>query len=347
MRKAIFLFVTLAVAVVFGSCVAEGTVHQSTISNASPVIKEIKASKTTVEPGESILLSVSATDSDGKIVKYRWSADKGSFSDPDQPQTSWTAPGDVTKATSVTIMVTVTDDDGATASKSIGVTISPSGSVDLNRGLVAYYSFDNCDARDDSGNGNDGTIMGDPQCVDGVHGKAFYFDGVDDYIDLGNINNRNGDFTLVAWVKINDVYEKGEIVAKGDTCQYPGYKISYNTAGKGEFFEGSMVNTNGYYYEIFSSGTPQTDLYYQVVFTLENFGTDQTLLKLYIDGSLDNQAIKSTSGWDITSDARFNIAYSEDSNCPYFFNGIIDEVRIYNRALSAEEVAALYNSYKP
>jgi hypothetical protein len=45
----------------------------------------------------------------------------------------------------------------------------------LSKGLVAYWSFDNCDARDDSGNGNDGEIIGSLECVDGLKGKGFLF----------------------------------------------------------------------------------------------------------------------------------------------------------------------------
>jgi len=63
--------------------------------------------------------------------------------------------------------------------------VTPPHSESSGDGLVAYWSFDNCDANDDSGNGHNGTIYGNPQCVDGEKGKAFRFDGFSDWIDVG------------------------------------------------------------------------------------------------------------------------------------------------------------------
>ncbi|GIW67303.1 MAG: hypothetical protein KatS3mg096_171 [Candidatus Parcubacteria bacterium] len=54
--------------------------------------------------------------------------------------------------------------------------------IDQAQGLVGYWSFDDCTAKDLSGNNNNGTLMNGPQCVDGKVGKALSFDGVDDYV---------------------------------------------------------------------------------------------------------------------------------------------------------------------
>ena len=52
----------------------------------------------------------------------------------------------------------------------------------LNDGLIAYWSFDQCDATDDTGTGFNGTLYGNPSCEDGVEGKALFIDPVNDYI---------------------------------------------------------------------------------------------------------------------------------------------------------------------
>ncbi|MDD5215939.1 MAG: hypothetical protein PHQ03_10435 [Methylococcales bacterium] len=52
--------------------------------------------------------------------------------------------------------------------------------ADLKDGLVAHWSFDDCRATDNSGNGHDGTLGGNPQCIEGIKGKAFSSDGVKD-----------------------------------------------------------------------------------------------------------------------------------------------------------------------
>uniref|UniRef100_UPI00260A2BB0 hypothetical protein n=1 Tax=Thermococcus sp. TaxID=35749 RepID=UPI00260A2BB0 len=99
------------------------------------------------------------------------------------------------------------------------VSSAPSG-VNLNRGLVAYYSFDHCDARDDSGNGHDGTIYGSPECVDGVKGKALEFDGENDYIWIGRSEDLSPPHvTVTLWVKFANYYDPGV---------YDGYRILRN-----------------------------------------------------------------------------------------------------------------------
>ena len=59
--------------------------------------------------------------------------------------------------------------------------ISTATAIDLEKDLVAYYSFDDGTAKDNSGNGNDGVIYG-AKVVDGIKGKALYFDGIDDRV---------------------------------------------------------------------------------------------------------------------------------------------------------------------
>jgi hypothetical protein len=76
--------------------------------------------------------------------------------------------------------------------------------ADLNTGLVANYSFDDCTAKDNSGNGHDGTINGNPQCVVGVKGKAFSFDGNFQNIsvpDKPELNFGTGNFSTSSWIK--------------------------------------------------------------------------------------------------------------------------------------------------
>jgi len=63
--------------------------------------------------------------------------------------------------------------------------------------LLAYWSFDNCTATDDSGNGHNGTLNGNPTCVNGKIGKALKFDGNDDDIEIPAIN-QNTSLTVAA-----------------------------------------------------------------------------------------------------------------------------------------------------
>jgi len=108
------------------------------------------------------------------------------------------------------------------AAYDIGAYESPPQPVDPgSEGLVAYYALDN-DANDSSGNNLNGTLVGDPNFVEGVAGMALDFDGVGDYVDCGTnevLNNLSDAITVSAWVSIRSVTtEWMGIVMKGETA---------------------------------------------------------------------------------------------------------------------------------
>ena len=105
-----------------------------------------------------------------------------------------------------------TDGDGFRDSLeySAGSSLNDPASTPFNYGLVAWYPFDG-NASDMSGNGNHGTVNGATLGTDrhGVDGKAFSFDGVDDWIDLNTVSfdgalDRNQDYSVNFWVKLTN-----------------------------------------------------------------------------------------------------------------------------------------------
>ncbi|MGI9212294.1 MAG: LamG-like jellyroll fold domain-containing protein, partial [Methylococcaceae bacterium] len=96
------------------------------------------------------------------------------------------------------------------------VAFSGMANAGLQDGLVAYWSQDHCDVSDTSGHKLDGVIRGTPVCTTGKVGKAFQFNGVDDYllIDKGNIFSdfeKSQQFTLSAWINIQRLANDGWI----------------------------------------------------------------------------------------------------------------------------------------
>jgi hypothetical protein len=79
---------------------------------------------------------------------------------------------------------------------------SINGVAALDDGLVAYYSFDDGTATDNSGNGNDGRVFGATP-TGGVLGNALYFNGSSDYVAVPHSStlNLNSEFTISGWVK--------------------------------------------------------------------------------------------------------------------------------------------------
>ena len=75
---------------------------------------------------------------------------------------------------------------------------------DPEQGLVAYYSFDHCNASEETGNSDDGIMYGDPGCHCGVNDDGLFMDGVEDYLEFpGTVNRYFGttDFTVSYYIK--------------------------------------------------------------------------------------------------------------------------------------------------
>ena len=223
----------------------------------------------------------------------------------------------------------------------LGICLLSSYGYAEEEGLIGYWKFDEGKGgltQDFSGNGNNGRIHG-AKWVTGKCGQALGFDGIDDYVDCGNdesLNFGTGDFTLEAWVKITQAPEgtKGfGVVVKGGPTSVDGqYGVFVSTVN----ITAAMRDDAGFVGTTFEYSL---DKFYHVagVFDRDRY------LSLYIDGVLeDNDGISSHSSNDISNNNDLTIGYGTIAGNPGYFKGIIDEVRIYNRALSADEVKALY-----
>jgi hypothetical protein len=208
-------------------------------------------------------------------------------------------------------------------------------------GLVAYYPF-NGNANDQSNNDNDGTVNGATLTADrcGVPDSAYSFDGVDDYIGLGNDASlqQTGSITLSAWVKFNNIIPDKAIVSKHKGSPYRSY------------FLGTIPTSNHFRFIISSDGTSTsildsnttlvTETWYHVVGV---FNASAQTMELYVNGSLDN----SMSGGSVPTsvfNTSVNGAIGRHEGPGDYFDGLIDEVEIYNGALSTSEIEAIYDA---
>jgi hypothetical protein len=190
--------------------------------------------------------------------------------------------------------------------------------------LVAWYRFDG-DASDSSGNGLHGKEMGDPTYEAGVLGQAIHLDGDGDYVDCGNspqfdITNF---ITFTYWIKVFK-FDKpwNTVLSKGDNS----WRSS--RARRNNFIEAAVTGTTG----DFTYGvTPVDDGQWHHV----GFVYDGQRTCLYVDGEVD--ASEPSSGQINVSS--YPLWIGENSQFPgSCWNGLIDDVQIYNRALSQEEV---------
>jgi len=196
-------------------------------------------------------------------------------------------------------------------------------------GLVLYLPFSEgtgTKTYDRSPYGNDGTIYG-AAWTDGKYGNALSFDGEDDYVDL----QMKVDFplgsgrTLMAWVNFNDV-DNPHVVLGSDSINFCmlRYDKDYWKSFFSRLYDGSVV---------IYVGAPNADLYnqngrwYHMSFVVDRKNTHK--MYLFIDGDLvDSRDIPTDFGT-----VNRNIYIGGKTNS-WYMNGTIDEVRIYNRALS-------------
>ncbi len=85
----------------------------------------------------------------------------------------------------------------------------------LQDGLIGHYLLDG-DTADASGNGNSGTIVGDPVFVSGVTGSGLLFDGTDDYVELSNESNFDlSELTIAATIYVLSTENNNAVISKG------------------------------------------------------------------------------------------------------------------------------------
>ncbi len=212
----------------------------------------------------------------------------------------------------------------------------------LECGLVAFYPF-NGNANDESGNENDGTVNGATLTADrdGNPNSAYSFDGVDDYIEADDSETLDisGPITISSWIMTNESSISNGIVNKlGPTLEdrdgYCTFVSDYSFSQKFIF---------GLHYDwpedsnTVSSTTSVVDGLWHHVLALYN-GTTMTV---YVDGSPENS--ESYSSGILLNDHPLKIGLDPLTVEDRHFNGNIDDIRIYNRALSRTEIQALYN----
>jgi len=214
------------------------------------------------------------------------------------------------------------------ANSGINGSVSDSGATPpptTEVGLVAYYPFDG-DLVDHSGTVNNSTNHG-ATFVSGYSGQALSFDGVDDYVFAPvNINpDVMPQMTMIAWARSNST-SNGWVISHDNGGYDRTLTIDTRGGGPGwSAFSGSK-GVLGYSPVTIGDWTFLAAVYDQ----------DAETVKLYVNGALINEGEgKLGPGWE-------QIQIGSNPSHGRYFSGAIDEVRIYNRTLSADELKALY-----
>ena len=209
-------------------------------------------------------------------------------------------------------------------------------------GLVAHYTFDG-DANDQSGNNHNGTVTNATLAVDrhGESNKAYSFDGNNSYIEVpwsGSVKVQD-DITMSAWVNIKDKSDDGNFNGSyGRVIYAPNeyYEMYLNwNGGDGINNREIYARSGGHGYSLGQSITEGQ--WKNIVYTY----TSDTL-RIYVDGVLSRKEFRSWSwNYDLPNSGSLFLGARGPNND--VFLGSLDDIRIYNRALSATEISTLYS----
>jgi hypothetical protein len=228
----------------------------------------------------------------------------------------------------------------------------------MTNGLVGYWSFNGQDisgttAYDRSGQGNNGTLTNGPTPTFGKVGQALSFDGTDDYIDAGNNSSVRPSFpfSVSSWMKLSSLASSTPILTSSDVASsgiYSGFTLLVATDGSIEARVGNDGGCVSWARKSFttSSGVITTGAWYHVSAVF----TDINTFAIYVNGVNQTGTLageSDTIAYAAGNKLRIGVMYDTCSSVSRYANGVIDEPRIYNRALSADEVKNLYDLGTP
>ena len=228
--------------------------------------------------------------------------------------------------------------------KATTATMNTSPTTLNTNGLVGYWTFDGKDTvwtsstaattLDTSGQSNTGTLTNMNRAtspIEGKLGQGLKFDGVDDRIQISSWTTESTLYTVSLWFnKVNGVSGAGSMLARADssTCFYnpridmSGTTLTVAESGcSGTGIIGTKTVTSGWHHVVVTRSGSSEKFYYDGVLSATVSGVNNSGTGKFAIGS---------------SYGQFNGGYQS------FYNGQVDEVRTYNRALSAGEVMQLY-----
>ena len=348
-------------------------------TNQPPVLSSI--GNKSIDEGQLLQFTISATDLDDTNLSFSASnLPSGANFDTNSRVFSWTpsdgqsgsypnvhfevSDGSLTDSEDITLTVndvttppppvdppsigfaSPTDTDNATVERdwtevnvSVTSTVDTSSFVDWDRSLAGYWDFNENSGStisDGSTNSNSGNLVNGPQWTTGRFGTAINFDGTSKSVDISDDESLDitGEITLEAW--INSLSTGGY------------HAIVHKRADEVANYHMGLWQGNNVYFRFYNNGTEYhhettsspitTGNWHHVAVT---FNEANNTVKIYVDGEQE-YIDSSETGTMQTNDLPVQIGYISDSL--YAFNGSIDEVKIWNRALSQNEILASYNS---
>ena len=224
--------------------------------------------------------------------------------------------------------------------------------TDYNVGLVAWYPFDDGNAKDMSGNGNHGTLYGPTLATDrfGNANKAYSFDGSNDYIQLPQDDLLDGSLnaTITVWFRFHPDFVRGQLLSAGDVrdgLDPISMRLARGATEDFGFYNTQTTETlkNDGILSIPQMDSPTWQL---MTIVLKQQSQNSSSVSTYLNNVKRGETV-SQSLFRISYDRPMMAQIGNMDSTSQYFKGSVDDVRIFNRALSANEVERLYQDESP
>ncbi|WP_406695926.1 DUF4082 domain-containing protein [Singulisphaera sp. Ch08] len=287
---------------------------------------------TNLQVGVPITITGTASDTGGgRVGGIEVSVDGGKTWRRALGRENWTYSWTPTISGLILIQSRATDDSANIGAPSASLSVNVSLLATPSTGLVASFNFNagsGTTVTDISGFGNNGSISNATWSTSGHAGSALSFNGTNSWVTIANSSSLNlsSGMTLEAWVRPSNTNSSNPILVKEGNGTAP-----YALYASDPVMPVAFLNAN-------SATSTAAPSYQSLVANTWNHVAatyDGTTLRLYVNGALMSQAnptagiLSSTGALRIGGDSVFSNE---------FFNGLIDDVRVYNRALSLAEV---------
>ena len=301
--------------------------------NQMPSIQYFTATPRKMDLDSTSILTCFASDPDEDTLSYNWKSTKGIIIGKGST-VQWSAPG---VAGNYFISCTVDDNHGGIVSDSIGVEVRDFSNQQSGQ-LVADYPF-NGNANDVSGNNNNGTVHNATLTNDrfGKANSAYYFNGTNSFIQVPSTSSLNfqKSITINFWMKVSSLPNREQYV-----ISHGNYDNRWKISIIPERFLRWTIKTNSSknngIIDLDTETKIKADSLYNV--TVEYNGSDY---EIYLNGHLDS--FSSWSGDILTTTIPLTIGQMLPTDNNYNFNGVLDDIKIYNFALSLQKIKDLYN----
>jgi uncharacterized repeat protein (TIGR01451 family) len=226
----------------------------------------------------------------------------------------------------------------------IGLSFSLSGQINLSNGLRAQYDFSG-NALDGTGNGFDGTVNGATLTTDrfGNPNSAYFFNGINQNIEVLGFQNMipNQDISVSVWIKADQVKVQSIMMLTPDIIS-DRFDLSVYFRHNGvssTFWDYGSIYANG---RLGSVGTFFQPVWEHYVFISSS---TQNLMQVYKGGYLILSKFGSSQIVNKNKPLHIGGSIGDNGTVNHFFNGSIDDIRIYDRVLNPAEVMALNHGY--